>query len=96
MAMTQGTQRQQKQFLNEMNAPDAHTKLEEAVATLDPTQLEAYNIVVEWSLQRCAWELAPGSASAPPLELLLLGTAGTRKHTRPNEHRQSTAGLSEI
>ena len=66
-ALQGGLLDQQQRSLDEMRAPDAEPKLAKAVETLDPTQLEGYNIVAEWSQQRCDWERAPGSASAPPL-----------------------------
>ena len=68
--------------MEDMNAPDARTRLEAAVQTLDPTQHEAYHIVTDWAQRRYQWEAAPNHASAPSLEFLLLGTAGTGKtHT---------------
>ena len=67
-----------------MSAPDAHRKFADAVQTLDPTQLEAYNTIADGAQQRYDWELAPvsDSACALALEFLLLGTAGIGKtHT---------------
>jgi hypothetical protein len=73
---------QQQEFVDEMSAPDAASKLSDAVQTLDPTQLEAYTTIADWAQQRYDWEQAPDSVSAPRLEFLLLGTAGTGKtHT---------------
>ena len=70
---------QQQQFVEEMNAPDAVSKLADAVQSLDPTQLEAYRTIADWAQRRYDWEQAPDSVRAPVLEFLLLGTAGTGK-----------------
>jgi hypothetical protein len=81
---------QQQQFVEEMNAPDAVSKLADAVESLDPTQLEAYQTIADWAQRRYEWERAPDSVSAPELEFLLLGTAGTGKtHT-------AKAGITKV
>jgi hypothetical protein len=80
--LQKGVRDQTHKFVEDMNAPAARTLLEAAVHTLDPTQHEAYQIVADWARRRFQWEAAPDSVSAPCLEFLLLGTAGTGKtHT---------------
>ena len=77
-----GKRDQERKFVEEINAPDAQMRLQAAAQTLDPTQHEAYKIVTDWAERRFRWEAAPDSVSAPSLEFLLLGTAGTGKtHT---------------
>lgn len=73
---------QERKFVNDMKAPDARTRLDAIVETLDPTQHEVYRVITEWAQKRYEWELAPDCISIPSLEFLLLGTAGTGKtHT---------------
>ena len=79
-----------EKFVEEMCAPDAASRLAAAVDSLDPTQLEAYKTIAEWAQQRYDWEGAPDSVSAPALQFLLLGTAGTGKtHT-------AKAGIAKV
>ena len=85
---------QERKFLEDMNAPDARTRLEAAVLTLDPTQHEAYQIVTDWAQTRHQWEAAPNSVSAPSLQFLLLGTAGTGKTHTPPKQPSPTRGCS--
>ena len=81
---------QQQQFVKDMDAPDAVSKLADAVASLDPTQRLAYETMADWAQRRYEWERAPDSVSAPGLEFLLLGTAGTGKtHT-------AKAGITKV
>jgi hypothetical protein len=80
--LERGLCEQNQRFVENMNAPYAQANLAALVETLDPTQLEAYNTITDWAPRRLDWEDAQDSVSAPSLEFLLLGTAGTGKtHT---------------
>jgi hypothetical protein len=79
-----------QQFVEEMRAPDAVAKLDKTIASLDPTQREAYKSIAEWAQLRHQWEIEPDSNLPPGLEFLLLGTAGTGKtHT-------AKAGITKV
>ena len=81
-----------QQFVEEMHAPDAVAKLDKTIASLDPTQREAYKSIAEWAQLRHQWEIEPDSNLPPGLEFLLLGTAGTGKHTHgeSRDHKSAT------
>ena len=62
------------QFQKDLQADGAEEKLVKEVNTLDPTQLEAYKYIAEWSEQRLQWRQAlptPPTATPPRSTLLL-------------------------
>ena len=73
------------EFQSDLQAAAAEEELLKNVKTLDPTQLEVYKYIADWSAERLQWRqaLPTHSTSTPPkCRLLLLGTAGTGKtHT---------------
>ena len=69
-------------FVEEMSSPNAESKLNKAIASLDPTQLEAYKTIADWAQQRYDKRNVPDSVIDSGLQFLLLGTTGTGKtHT---------------
>ena len=73
------------QFQKDLDSDAAERQLANDLATLDPTQFEAYRYISEWAEQRRLWSQAlptPSTLTPPKCRLLLLGTAGTGKtHT---------------
>lgn len=75
--------RQREDFEEEALGDDASATLQAAVDMLDPTQKIAYDIIAQWAAERLQWTAdACAAAVPPPLDFLLLGTAGSGKtHT---------------
>ena len=75
--------RQREDFEEEALGDDASATLQAAVDMLDPTQKIAYDIIAQWAAERSQWTAdACAAAVPPPLDFLLLGTAGSGKtHT---------------
>ena len=70
----------QRKFNDETMGAEAAEQLEEDIASLDPTQRVAFNVIREWADAKAKWNAQPlAGARPPPLRMLLLGTAGTGK-----------------